>query len=241
MRKYDIDSPTDRQAIKQVSREEYPSAVKSIQKKVEPEKLVAEPVKTIMGEIETICSTKNASVFRDNDKALTHFNWESLWSELASKAPTLLHMYRKLFRGAGKPLICFAISMIIKYRSPKKMGVVQRAISTVMYGNGANKQVSVLFMMLFSLLVLPTIQLYNCLQPLMVCLSYNGTIKHINHLAANFDDPVLKWRDRLTQNVQVECTSIQSCYWFIAMMHFIGLYWKKKCQGFMDWSTYHRC
>ena len=123
----------------------------------------------------------------------------------------------------------------------QKMGVVQRAISTMMYGNGANKQVSVLFMMLFSLLILPTIQLYNCLQPLMVCLWHNSTITHINHLAANFDDPVLKWRDRLTQNVQVACTSIQSCYWFIAMIHIIGLYWKKKCQGFMDWSTYHRC
>jgi len=128
MRTYDINSPTDRQAIKQVSREEYPSAVKSIQKKVEPEQLVREPIKTMMSEIERICSTKDASVFRDNDKALMHFNWESLWSELASKAPTLLHMYRKLFRGADKPLICFALSMIIKYRSPKKMGAVQRAI-----------------------------------------------------------------------------------------------------------------
>jgi len=63
MRKYDINSPTDRQAIKQVSREEYPSAVKSIQKKVEPEKLVAEPVKTIMGEIETIMLYKECKRF----------------------------------------------------------------------------------------------------------------------------------------------------------------------------------
>ena len=46
-----------------------------------------------------------------------------------------------------------AISLIIKYQSPKKMSVVQRAISTVMYGNGANKQVSLLFLMLCLLLV----------------------------------------------------------------------------------------
>jgi len=53
------------------------------------------------------------------------------------------------------------------------------------------------------------VQLYNCLQPLMVCLSYNGTIKHINHLAANFDDPVVKLRDRLTHNVQVHIYIVQ--------------------------------
>ena len=74
---------------------------------------------------------------------MKHFSWESLWSELASKARTLLHLNRKLFRGASKALIYFAISLIIKYRSPRKMGVIQRAISTVMYGNDANKQVSI--------------------------------------------------------------------------------------------------
>jgi len=100
-----------------------------------------------MSEIERICSTKDASVFRDSDRALMHFNWESLWHQ---KAKTLLHMYRNLFCGADKPLICFAISLIIKYRSPKKMGVVQRAISM---GNGTNKQVSLLFLVMCYLLL----------------------------------------------------------------------------------------
>jgi len=114
-----------------------------MQKKVNPEQLVAEPVKIVMAEIEKLCSTMSSSAFRDTNDTTKHFSWDSLWSELASKAPTLLHLFRKLFRGASKALICFAISLILKYRSPKKMGAVQRAISTVMYGNGANKQVSV--------------------------------------------------------------------------------------------------
>jgi len=41
-----------------------------------------------------------------------------------------------------KSLICFAISMIIKWRSDK-MRLVQTVISAVMYGNGASKQVSI--------------------------------------------------------------------------------------------------
>ena len=100
--------------------------------------------KTMMSEIETMRSMKDTSVFRDTDQAMQHFNWENLWLELVSKAPTLLHLYRQLFRGAPKALICFAVSLIIKWRSPK-MGLVQRAISAVMYGNGANKQVSTYF------------------------------------------------------------------------------------------------
>ena len=120
MREFEIDSPTDRRAVKQVSREEYPSAVKTMQKKVNPEQLVAEPVKIVMAEIEKLCSTKDPSAFRDTNETMKNFSWESLWLELASKAPTFLHLFRKLFDGASKTLICFAISLILKYRSPKK-------------------------------------------------------------------------------------------------------------------------
>ena len=116
----------------------------NLQKKIQPETMVVPVAKAVMSEIERMCSMKDASVFRDTDQAVQNFNWENLWLELVSKAPTILHLYRQLFRGAPNPLICFAVSLIVKWRSPK-MGLTQRAISAVMYGNGANKQVSMYF------------------------------------------------------------------------------------------------
>ena len=109
---------------------------------VPPPELVVTPVKVMVDEIKQLCSKKeNSSLFRDNDKAIRDFKWNPLWLELESRAPTLLRFYQLLFNGAPKPLICFAVSMAVKWRS-SKMSLVQRVISTVMYGNGASKEVS---------------------------------------------------------------------------------------------------
>ena len=141
-RKLEVDTPVRRHTIKKVYRREYSYAMNNLQKQFPPETSVEAPAKIIMNEIKELCSLKDKSVFRNKDQGIRDFKWESLWVELASKAPTLLQLYRQLFRGASKPLICFAISMIIKWRS-SKMGIVQKVISAVMYGNGASKQVSV--------------------------------------------------------------------------------------------------
>ena len=52
----------------------------------------------------------------------------------------LLQFYRHIFRGASKALICFAILLVLKWRS-NSMGLVQQVISCLMYGNGCTKQV----------------------------------------------------------------------------------------------------
>ena len=127
--------------MKQVQREEYSAAVSNLYKKMEPEETAETPAKIMVMEIEELCKLKDKSVFREVGEGIRKFSWDTLWLELVHKAPTLLHFYRQLFRGASKALICFAILMIIKWRSPK-MGLVQRVVSTVFYGNGANKQVS---------------------------------------------------------------------------------------------------
>jgi len=56
------------------------------------------------------------------------------------------------------------------------MGLVQRVIFTVLYGNGANKQVNNISNNITNCKCL---QLYHCLQPLMVSLSYNGMLKYM--------------------------------------------------------------
>ena len=58
-----------------------------------------------MNEIQRMSSLKDTSVFRDTDQALQHFNWETLWLELALKAPTLPHLHAgSFFHGAPKYL-----------------------------------------------------------------------------------------------------------------------------------------
>ena len=45
--------------------------------------------------------------------------------------------------------------------------------------------------------------MYSCLQPLMICLSYNGTIAQIKHAAKEFDAAVFEWSESLIDSVQV--------------------------------------
>lgn len=87
----------------------------------------------LMGEIKDMYHLD--SIFHSHSFAIHNFSWDIIWSELQSKAPTLLRFYRHMFCGASKPLICFAISLVLKWRSDG-MGLVQRVILCLMYGNG---------------------------------------------------------------------------------------------------------
>lgn len=151
-RKFSVDTPVRRHTLKQVYRREYTSAINSLQKNMSSEELVVAPAKKIMSEIQGMCSLESNSILRDSDKALQSFNWELVWNELTLKAPTLLQFYKLLFRGAPKALICFAVSLIIKWRSPR-MCLVQRVISTMLYGHGTGKQVRVSLHLAFTVYV----------------------------------------------------------------------------------------
>ena len=89
--------------MKQVYRREFSSAIHNLQKIVPPKEVIETPVKIMMNEIKELCSIEDESVLRDTDKGLRYFSWEAVWQELALKAPTILHLYRLLFRGASKP------------------------------------------------------------------------------------------------------------------------------------------
>ena len=105
---------------------------------MEPDDSASNFARLRMGEIKDMSHLD--SIFYNTTSALHNFTWDVVWDELKSKAPTLLQFYRHMFRGASKPLICFAISLILKWRS-NGMGLVQRVISCLMYGNGSSKQV----------------------------------------------------------------------------------------------------
>ena len=80
------------------------------------------------------------------------------------------------------------------------MGLIQRVISVLLYGNNASKQVG---MQMVTVLTSVILQMYTCLQPLMVCLSYNGTLAQMKCLAKDFDAPVMAWSNALVHNIKV--------------------------------------
>ena len=135
-----MNTPTRRHVLKQVCRREYQSAHRLLQNKMPPNELASNFSHILMTEIKEMCRLDSNSLFRDTSSLLHNFTWEAVWAELDAKAPTLLRFYRHMLHGAPKPLICFAISLILKWRSPG-MGLVQRVISCLMYGNGSSKQV----------------------------------------------------------------------------------------------------
>ena len=51
-------------------------------------------------------------------------------------------------------------------------------------------------------------QVYNCLQPLMLCMSYYGTLKIIDQLCEDHDMEVYAWSDDLKQSLQVKVIHI---------------------------------
>ena len=133
-----VTTPTRRAVIKQVYRREYGSAHKLLQTEMTPDESALNFARLLMGEIKDMSHLD--SVFYNTTSVLHNFTWDIVWEELQNKAPTLLRFYRHMFRGASKPLISFAISLILKWRSDG-MGLVQRVISCLMYGNGSSKQV----------------------------------------------------------------------------------------------------
>uniref|UniRef100_A0A1X7VUI6 DUF6589 domain-containing protein n=1 Tax=Amphimedon queenslandica TaxID=400682 RepID=A0A1X7VUI6_AMPQE len=87
-------------------------------------------------EMKHICSTTHNSVLRDSNEAVRHFSWDVLSDELWNNAPTLITVLSELALG-DQQLSCTIASMLLKKRLPK-MGLLQRAVSLLLYGNGTN-------------------------------------------------------------------------------------------------------
>lgn len=97
----------------------------------------------VKAEMKSISSVPHDSILRDQFEALKHFNWDTIILELLKKLPTLMSLLAYLVPRPmkRKPLLCLLASQLLKARH-QHMGLVQRAISIMMYGNGSSKQVS---------------------------------------------------------------------------------------------------
>ena len=93
-------------------------------------------------EMKEVCSKKYNSILRDSHEAVKMFSWETIWLEFEAKVPTLFQFFEKLLPKAEKKFLAFVISLLLK-KHCKHMSLVQRAVSVLLYGNAAKKQIHI--------------------------------------------------------------------------------------------------
>lgn len=103
--------------------------------------VVMELAKHVKLEMKNLCSMSHNSILRDQHDGLKCFNWDSVWVEFQHYVPTLLKFLQCLMPKAERKLISFMAAMIVKRRC-KHMCLVQRVISTLLYGNATHKEVN---------------------------------------------------------------------------------------------------
>ncbi len=88
-------------------------------------------------------SDAHDSILRDRIEAVKQFSWETVYLEYCKMIPTLIFFLESFIPNlkSKKIFICFVASLLLKCRH-QRMGLVQRAISVMLYGNGSTKQVS---------------------------------------------------------------------------------------------------
>ena len=98
----------------------------------------------IQHEMKDLSSDSYDSILRDSVEAVKNFNWETVRLELIQEMPTLMSLLSQLIgQCSHHSLLCLIATMILKSRH-RHMGLVQRAISVMLYGNGTAKEVSFL-------------------------------------------------------------------------------------------------
>ena len=97
----------------------------------------------VLSEMSTISSLSHNSFLRSTEDNLKKFSWEAVHNELEQHLPTLMMILSSLIPKPTqhKPLQCFIACQLLKSRHPK-MGLVQKAISVMLYGNSVAKQVT---------------------------------------------------------------------------------------------------
>lgn len=119
------------------------SAVTSSPRMSKP--IISEIATKIRSEMKDISSETHDFILRDSVEAVKHFHWDTVMLALQRKMPMLMSLLSQLVQQPAnkKPLLCSVASQLLKARH-QHMGLVQRAVSVMMYGNGTAKQVRAL-------------------------------------------------------------------------------------------------
>lgn len=140
---FGIRTPLRKQTVKSLARRSYTKAASStVKSNVMLGKVLSEITIKIKREMRQLSGDENDSILRDNVEAVKQFNWDIVLLEFQKKVPTLIRFLQLLIPQPSdqKPLLCFIASQILKARH-QRLCLVQRAVSVMLYGNGASKQV----------------------------------------------------------------------------------------------------
>lgn len=140
---YKIKTPSRKKVIKAVTRKSFhASASTMVQSPRFLQSIIVKIALRIKEEMKKLSSKSHDSVLRDSIEGVRCFHWETVRLELVQNVPTLTALLSLLVGKSTQrsPLLCMLASMILKSRH-QHMGLVQRAVSVMLYGNGTAKQV----------------------------------------------------------------------------------------------------
>ena len=96
--------------------------------------------------------------------------------------------------------MCLIASQLLKSRH-QRMSLVQQAMSVMLYGNASSKEVMIknCIKNCISSLITLCLQLFMCLQPLNLCMSYQSSLNTIEKLSEDHDVEVQFWCDEMKE------------------------------------------
>ena len=137
-------TPTHKRGIQRLARRNYKSLASTMFTSAEFTKsAMVKLTCRIRDEMQKMSSDAHDSILRDRIEAVKQFSWETVYLEYCKMIPTLIFFLESFIPNlkSKKIFICFVASLLLKCRH-QRMGLVQRAISVMLYGNGSTKQVS---------------------------------------------------------------------------------------------------
>lgn len=192
-------TPNREDATVRIARRSYPSMASTIVDNFSVETITALS-KQINKEMDLVCSTKSDTIF-NKDCNKVDFSWDRIWQEIEMYLPTMLALLVSIMdKKTNKPLVCMIVSMVLKHRF-HKLSLVQEVISVLLYGNSAHKQVNIKLSM-FTLCIV-VLQIFKCLQPMMICLSHKGTLNLLDRMNEKFDSLPKSWKASLVHRIHV--------------------------------------
>ena len=147
-RVFKVRTPSRKAAIKQYARRCYHAvAATTVKSAPTSSKVLREIALRIKREMNELATVEHHSILQDNVEAVKHFSWETVILELRRKVPTLMHLLAMLVKKTSESSAFMAslACQILKDQHPK-LGLMQRAVSVMLYSYGTSKQVSCCFL-----------------------------------------------------------------------------------------------
>ena len=140
-----MNTPARKLCVKRLARRSYKSLVTNmVTRSPTSSKVVSGIAQQIRAEMKSIRSERHDSILLDTLEAVKRFSWETVLLELQKMMPTLMQLLMKVVTNPSKkiPLLCLLASQLLKQRYPK-LGLVQRAMSVVLYAKRSDATCSV--------------------------------------------------------------------------------------------------